>query len=468
MVDHEDTDDDAGPWDHLRATRSLDSGPWSHMQTAPPEVSNQVRRKTGPWSHLQGQHLKRQKREDPGPWAHLTAKTKRVQQPGEQSASQQKATASLSSLNFESGHAGAPPLTDSQTTGTNSHYQENGQCVARIKERLGSMLGKCRCASWKTACHQLVSPKSLVALCKSYWALTDAARGHMLRSIYYAAHLVEDGSEDEEEATQGIHNTAWQLCGQQVCLSNFTYLLGTTERTVWRLIYGDSDRRTNGLSSRHAAPTQKTLSIDCFFWELYNSAAEPMPTDPRSTCKGAGQQESSDSEDADAAGLDWQPDLLPADHLTLWSIASRTWVPGLPKREIQHCTVHNLYWQMLACWEELCAQLQETKELSHTTPPAPSWSTFKKRWQHWNRVIKIRKSSSHTQCKICWELQQKMHHRGATWETRMHAAQQLKVHIRHQYSDRTIYWSLRWASQTYRNVLVIIIAAALATINKWV
>jgi hypothetical protein len=79
MVDHEDTDADAGPWDHLWATMSLDSGPWSHTQTEPPEDSNQVHKKTGPWSHLEGQHLKTQKCEDPGAWAHLAAKAKLVQ-----------------------------------------------------------------------------------------------------------------------------------------------------------------------------------------------------------------------------------------------------------------------------------------------------------------------------------------------------------------------------------------------------
>jgi hypothetical protein len=60
----------------------------------------------------------------------------------------------------------------------------------------------------------------------------------MLCSIYYAAHPVQDSSEDEYKATQRICNTAWKVCGQHVSLSNFTYLLGTTECTVWKLIYG--------------------------------------------------------------------------------------------------------------------------------------------------------------------------------------------------------------------------------------
>jgi hypothetical protein len=70
-------------------------------------------------------------------------------------------------------------------------------------------------------------------------------------------------------------STTWSLGGTQVCLANFAHLLGTTQRALWKHISGEPDGRHNKV-----AAARQSQAVDFYFYELYMSAAESLPSDP--------------------------------------------------------------------------------------------------------------------------------------------------------------------------------------------
>lgn len=124
---------------------------------------------------------------------------------------------------------------------------------------------------------------------------------------------------------------------------------------------------------------------------------------------------------------------------------------GLPARYIQHCQIPDLYWQMTAEWSVL-------EELAPEVGPCPSYETFRKRYAKvWKHMLPMRTTSQHSQCTICFDLQRILHAARVSWQDKCKAAQALKKHLRDQYTDRLMYWSLRFASKVHNDVLVIII-----------
>ena len=124
---------------------------------------------------------------------------------------------------------------------------------------------------------------------------------------------------------------------------------------------------------------------------------------------------------------------------------------GLPVRYIQHCQLTDLYWQMQAEWDVLAAHLP-------SVGACPSYKTFSRRYQStWKKMLVMRKSSQHSQCRLCFDLQQVLASKTARWADKLQAARMLKSHQREQYHDRLLYWSLRFASKVNNDVLVIII-----------
>ena len=396
-------------------------------------------------------------------------------------------TASLGEDNWFPGKPGAPRQ-DVERAGQLDQYQLRGMDPDRVDKVIRSKKSCCRCAGRN--CHRTICPKRLLAVCKQFWTLRRDERAHMLRSIYYAEDTgVEEGSGDEHpSALWGrAWNRTWHLCGRRTCLANFAYLLGTTQRSIWKCIYATPDGRSGEISKRHVGATSQRLSLDWWFWELYNSAAEPLPADPSSkrTCSDglpdgkvctvwvehpwlqgdAGDSEvaegNEDSVDLGTLGKDaglWRPDLPPVEHLSSWTVAAAEakLVVGLSRRYLHYITLPNLFWLFCASWEAIRAHLPATlSDLSHL--PEPSFKTFKGRWRYWSRYLRIRPKSAHAQCRVCWKLQETMADRTASWTERMGAARELRSHHHQQNLDRTIYWSLRWASRARKNVLCIII-----------
>ena len=154
------------------------------------------------------------------------------------------------------------------------------------------------------------------------------------------------------------------------------------------------------------------------------------------------------------AGADY--DYVP--QLTISPVAEATMticapMQGLPTRYLQHVRVADLYWQFLAAWDE--QQLHGF--LTFQSPPC--FRTFSRRWKFWHdhKWLRIRKSSQHAQCQTCFELLRAINSTAGSWGSKMQAARDLRAHYTHQYLDRCIYWSLRLMSQTFKDVLTIII-----------
>ena len=110
-------------------------------------------------------------------------------------------------------------------------------------------------------------------------------------------------------------------------------------------------------------------------------------------------------------------------------------------------------------------ELEGSKELqgsagSETKEPPPNWSTFYRRWkQVWRHVLRIRKSSQHAECSICFKFRQEMRQARKDVDAKVRLAQAWRHHLYWQYCDRCVYWSLRFASRARGDVLVVFIDA---------
>lgn len=90
----------------------------------------------------------------------------------------------------------------------------------------------------------------------------------------------------------------------------------------------------------------------------------------------------------------------------------------------------------------------------------PGLTTFHRRWfTVWRHVLRIRKSSQHAECSICFKFRQLLRSTRKTLDDKLEIAHQWRHHLYWQYCDRCVYWSLRWGSRMKEDVLVIIIDA---------
>lgn len=308
-------------------------------------------------------------------------------------------------------------------------------------------------------------------------------------------------SEGPEATMQGAVRVKWNLAGVKVCFNNFCALLGTSGPTIRKMIAGLPDlRRAVGPAGKQLAAPQ-AQHVDFWFYELYQSAAEPLPEAP-----GPSSQDQALNPDADITVADcpwlardspeactvvkesevamdtWSPDKPTVDSLVRLTVASQAQVVGLPARYLPHGKLHDLYWMFLSSWDFVRVELDkepgsgQTSSVQTSRRPdvqklrglgTPSFPTFWRRWQVWKVYLKFRKSSQHAQCQTCFELQQTMHRGSVSWELRMQAARDLRAHYRQQYQDRCIYWAMRHASRTSSDVLCIIIDSMDKTKFAW-
>ena len=366
-----------------------------------------------------------------------------------------------------------------------TEFESQGADPADVKRRLSQ--ATCLCQG---PCHKAVKYKSLLLLCQLFWGLSAMERGMLLRHEY-AAGQEEDDSVAEADPSEGrLGRRTWSLCGQVVCFPIFCNLLRTGQHTVRRQIAGVPDQRCSLLGGeRSPAPRshEKSDQVDWFFYELYQSAAEPLPEDTQ--CIWAEFEGAPKPNQATAFESPWtaesssnlvhSPDLSAmvrqgvagADYdfvpeLSMNPVAAITAVActaafGLPVRYLQHIRIMDLYWQFLSAWEEK----QQLGFFSFQKPPC--FKTFARRWGFWKKWLKIRKPSQHSQCQTCFELQRQMNGSSSTWGAKLQAARDLRAHYQLQYLDRSIYWSLRQLSQAGKDVLTIIIDGMDKTKFAW-
>ena len=357
-------------------------------------------------------------------------------------------------------------------------HESLGPDPEQVKTRLRD--ATCHCQG---PCHKAVKYKELLSVCQLFWGLSNVERGLLLRHEYHAA-AEGDGAEAEGDLSEAkLKKVTWSLCGHPVCFPTFCHLLKTGEKTVRKQIAGVQDMRRSTIGGiRGPAPRKhaQTDTVDWFFWELYQSAAEPLPEDTRciwaemqgnevqstafespwaeqSSCPAVQQLNSSTvvqarelvSKGVPGADYNYVPQLSvnPVTAITLTSTAGS----GLPVRYLQHVKLIDLHWQFMTAWDEQ----QKRGFFCYMQPPC--FKTFSRRWVFWNKWLKIKAPSQHAQCQTCFELLRQINSKTASWGAKLQAARDLRVHYSHQYLDRCIYWSMRLMSQTDKDVLVIII-----------
>ena len=412
MNSSSDSDSDSDPWAHLG---KQEASPWQHLAVTTSTVSQALNQLT--------------KR------ALLNSTSKSAQQ-----GKKLKRTIDLGPKFSHVGQPGAPDLQTSDPPGDFSHYAKQGQDPEHIRNRLAKSIHICRCVH-PEPCSKDVPLQKLIETCRLFWSISSSQRAHLLRSLYYQKRSLDSNQDCNESSSDDVDvvshriNSQWSICGRPVCLAVFAGLLGTSQPTLWKCIYGKTDARTKEFRLPRLVQPLACWAIDMWFWELYNSAAEPLPNEI-----------SDGATEPDISFLN--PELHIVTHLSSWATASHSQVIGIPKRRIMKTKITNLYWSFVSSWE---VQDHGPEEQS------PSFSLFVQRWKLWKQVLCMRKSSEHAQCKVCWTLHQQMSDSKSSWSARTAAAQALQKHLQHQYLDRCVYWSLRQASESQKNVLTIII-----------
>ena len=386
-------------------------------------------------------------------------------------------------------------------------WKKKGRKPETAQERLAEAGRNCRCSQGPDGkgCHNLIGAKALASLRQAYWSLTCEERGHMMRSLHSQAAgpwITEPGTLTKKQKL-----VKWKLCGHKVCFSVFCWLLGHSQRTLLDMLAGVPDGRSYRQQTHGG---EKSEAVDFWFYELYLSAAEPMPKEPTLTQKAGLYTDSEvtfdgcpwlqvrdrlnpeEVEDPDPLDLaEWSPDQAASEVLQRLTVASTGTVAGLKRRWLPHQRLHDLYWLFQGSWQLIhqdgsqhrhggapvvpgvlaVPEVPEVKGvpgMPGAVPPCPSFTVFWRRWTKvWSQYLRMRKSSQHAQCQTCFQLQQDMHEKGATWGSRMQAAQALRQHYQHQYLDRCIYWSTRYASRAGLDVLCIIIDSPDKTHFTW-
>ena len=318
--------------------------------------------------------------------------------------------------------AGAQLLAASTTKSTFNEYEREGASVEQTKKRWEL---QCSRNCHLEGCQPRGVPlKSLLSLCQCYWKISHFERMQLLQLTA------------PESSTNGTH---WMIGETRVCFANFCRLLRTSQPTVRKLLSGQVDLRAGQGSHFSGCPKDAVASAKCdlFFQQLHLSAAEPLPEDEHCGV----------NDDADPWEDDSKQDALdPTSALTA----------ALPVKYIQHCKISDLYWQFQAEWSSL-DELHRTFSGS-SVGTIPSYDTFRKRFQSvWKQYIKMRKTSQHSQCQLCFDLQKLLHSSSLDWPTKLHAAKELRRHQGDQYQDRLLYYALRQGSQHCQDLLVVII-----------
>ena len=337
--------------------------------------------------------------------------------------------------------------------GTQTTYQRQGSDPERVQARWAT--GACKCANVAQGCHRSIPVKSLQAVCAAYWRMADDERAYLIRTCYMSAVGLDMTSgpgvvaREELFDDDSIKNSVkWSLCGVRVCYANFVHLLGTNSPSISKSIRGMPDFRKTGRDlPAKPRPAPQAQHVDFFFYELYHSAAEPLPDRPTSSSvittdvslNGSPWHEEKDPDEV----MEWTPDAPSVERFVQLTVACHgVAVPGVPVRYLPHGKLHDLYWMFLSQWDIFSAPGVQGPDVA-----VPSYTLFWRRWQTWKRFLRFRKASQHAQCQTCFELQAQMHKTSLSWEARMDSARALRLHYRLQYEDRCVYWALRFASQ---------------------
>ena len=327
-------------------------------------------------------------------------------------------------------------------------YAANGMCQKRIRAVLSTPVCKC-----KNQCSKKVTFEELLTTCRTFHSLSSHDQQFLIHTMYASPGAEHTNGLDGNNVTRV--RTQWSLYGHEVCAVAFVKLLGISFRRLYKDANAVPDMRRS--LDGHPAPLRErpqAAVCDQFFIDLYCSAAEPVPVDlhidnvEESVAEGAVDNLDCDSFVVHGMGdpLEWDP--FRPKHQIVEEVQGQG-STGLPKRELPHGTVPDLYWQFLAYFNQL----------THDNKDPPSFSTFRRVWlSKWHRALQFRPASSHACCTTCFELRSKIYNTWSTPAEKYMWARQWRTHLQDQYHDRMVYWSLRHCSRKLdSDVLVVII-----------
>ena len=289
---------------------------------------------------------------------------------------------------------------------------------------------------------------------EDYWHLPLEHQAHCMRSAYYSGDLAWSDPEVKWSRVQPARSRSfWSLGSTSLCFARLCQVLGVGQRTVRKMIAGciDQRRKLPGLPAP-AKAAEQFVKCNTFFTELHQSAAVPDPEDCACGMAGPVVQDQVTASPWENWDYDWGG----ASPIT---VACQAQVLGIPRRYLSHIRLLDLYWQMTAEWSVLL-------ELRPSVGPMPSFRTFVRCYRSvWKKLLVIRRESQHARCQICSDLQAIMQRSNVPWSERTAAAKQLRQHHRDQYTDRMLYWSMRWSSR--QAVQPEVICVIIDSMGKW-
>ena len=354
-------------------------------------------------------------------------------------------------------------LTEGQRSKGLTKHEEHGRSAMRIQMAL-----KKGCKCQRQCCTQLTF-QELLAACEAFHGADDSARSFLIHTMYQVhkgdtSWKLSSNNMSEAEATDALrHRTQFHLCGHAVCVPAFCQLLGIGPHRLYKWVHGNfTDLRHYVVGQR--SPVQ-SLAVDQFLRETYETAAEPLANTDHIECVNSHILTHADTGDEDEP-QDAGQEL--ADQLHDWAVGVNPTqiivqscgpqVHGLPRRYLGQGSVTDLYWKYLA-WEAGNDAWDGDADAKRT--PA-SFSTFNRVYkQKWAAVLKMRKSSEHSQCQTCWELRQEIYATHHSPVQKLAFAKIWQQHLEAQYHDRLVYWSLRFSSQQVDSDIVCIIVDGL-------
>lgn len=286
---------------------------------------------------------------------------------------------------------------------------------------------------------------------KDFWDQAPEQRSHCIRTAYFSGDLAWAGPVVQWSQVHAIKRT-WFVGDIQLCFARLSSLLGTGQRTLRKMIAGVADgRKTVPGVPAMAKQADQLMKCNTFFTELHQSAAVPDPDDTACATGRTTKAADLDVNPWESWDYDW-------GGLAPITVACQGRVLGLPRRYIGHCRLIDLYWQMAAEWGLL-------QELRPDVGGMPSFRTFTRCYKkHWEKMLVIRKESQHARCQLCSDLQRLMQRGNIAWADRSEAAKRLRQHLRDQYTDRMLHWSMRWSS---RQVVPEVICIIIDSMGKW-
>lgn len=145
-----------------------------------------------------------------------------------------------------------------------SKYAQNGISADRIIEVLK---GDVKCCT--ADCIRRFSVKQVSDVCEKYWCLSDGRQRFLLRYLWGLNGEDVDGDDLENTCTS---RSMWSFGGQDICLTAFCKLLGSSKRTILARAHGSVDLR----KTRRLRDQPKSRMIDRFWLEYWSSNAETL------------------------------------------------------------------------------------------------------------------------------------------------------------------------------------------------